>query len=50
MITYDSKTGILTITDKDLKLVRKYGKEHKLTVKEVVYLAIMNGLAQGKFR
>lgn len=49
MIKYNSKKGILTFTGKDEKTVRKYAKEHKLTFRDVVYLALMNGIALGKF-
>ncbi len=42
MIRYNGKT--MTFTGKDYKLVAKYAKEHKLLFKEVVYLAIMNGI------
>ena len=40
----DGKT--LSVTGKDYKLVMKYAKEHKLTFRDVVYLAIMNGMAK----
>lgn len=47
MITY--KKGLLTFTGKDEKMVTKFAKEHKLTFRDVVYLALMNGIAAGKF-
>ena len=40
------KGGVLEFTGKDYKLVEEYAKEHKLTFRDVVYLAIMNGLAK----
>lgn len=40
----DGKT--LSVTGKDYKAVMKYAKEHKLLFKEVIYLALMNGLMQ----
>jgi len=49
MITYNEKKGVLTFTGKDEALVRKYAKEHKLTFRDVVYLAIINGIAEGYF-
>lgn len=49
MITYNEKTGTLTFTGEDYRTVRSYAKKHKLTFKEVVYLALMNGIAAGKF-
>lgn len=49
MIKYNEKKSILTFTGKDETLVRKYAKEHKLTFRDVVYLALMNGIAAGKF-
>ena len=49
MIKLNEKTGTLTFTGEDQKLVEKYAKEHKLTVRDVVYLAIMNGIAGGYF-
>jgi len=49
MIKYNRKNGVLTFTGEDEKMVRKYAKEHKLTFKEVVYLALMNGIARGNF-
>lgn len=49
MITYNEKKGVLTFTGKDEKLVQSYAKVHKLMFKEVVYLALMNGLAAGRF-
>ncbi len=39
----DGKT--LSFTGKDYQLVMKYAKEHKLTFRDVVYLALINGLA-----
>lgn len=49
MIKYNEKKSCLTFTGKDELIVRKYAKDHKLTFREVVYLAIMNGIAAGKF-
>jgi len=49
MITYNAKNRTLTFTGKDEKCVKKYAKAHKLTFQEVVYLAIANGIARGKF-
>lgn len=49
MITYDDKTGVMKFTGKDDVCVRKYMKEHKLTYRDVVYLALMNGMAEGYF-
>jgi hypothetical protein len=43
----DGKT--LSFTGKDYKLVNAYAKEHKLTFKQTVYLALMNGIAAGNF-
>lgn len=47
MITYNK--GVMTFTGADEALVRKYAKEHKLSFKDVVYLALMNGIAEGHF-
>jgi hypothetical protein len=44
MITYNDKTRTLTFTGEEEKRVRKFAKAHKLTFKEVVYLALMNGI------
>jgi len=49
MIKYNDKKKTLTFTGKDEKLVQAYAKEHKLSFDQVVYLAIMNGIAAGKF-
>ena len=40
----DGKT--LRFTGKDYTLVMKYAKKHKLTFRDVVYLALINGLAK----
>ncbi len=40
----DGKT--LSFTGKDYKVVMEYAKEHKLTFRDVVYLALMNGIAK----
>lgn len=38
----DGKT--LSITGKDYKMVAKYAKEHRLTFKQVVLLALIQGM------
>lgn len=43
MITY--KKGTMIFTGKDYELVQAYATRHNLTFKDVVYLALMNGLA-----
>lgn len=48
MIKY-KKGGVLEFTGKDYTKVLKYAVAHKLTFKDVVYLAIMNGIAAGHF-
>jgi predicted nucleic acid-binding protein len=40
----DGKT--LSITGKDYKLIAAYAKEHKLTFRDVVYLALINAIAK----
>lgn len=49
MIKYNDKTGVMSFFGKDKKEVLKYAKEHKLTFQDVVYLALMNGIAGGYF-
>lgn len=49
MIKYVAKTHSLDLSGDDLKLIKRYAKEHKLTVRDVVYLALMNGIAAGHF-
>ncbi len=39
------KGNVMIFTGKDYKLVDNYAKEHKLTFKEAVYLALANGIA-----
>lgn len=43
------KGGVLEFSGKDYEMVNKYAKEHKLTFRDVVYLALMNGMAAGHF-
>lgn len=43
------KGGVMEFSGKDYVLVNEYAKEHKLTFKEVVYLALMNGIEKGYF-
>lgn len=49
MIRYNKNKHILTFTGTDEKSVSAYAKKHKLTFRYVVYLAIVNGIAKGKF-
>jgi hypothetical protein len=44
------KGGVLEFSGKDKALVEQYAKEHKLTFRDVVYLALMNGIAAGGFK
>ena len=39
----------LILSGKDDKGVKKYAKEHNLSYRDVVYLALMNGIAAGYF-
>ena len=49
MITYNPKNHKMTFTGKDEKLVRQYAKKHKMTFRQVVILALKNGVAKGYF-